>query len=127
MGSLVAASLSRQGKSVIVIDSSESSFNHLSNDFSGFKIAGDATQVEILKQAKIAQAQLLLVLTGNDSINLSVAQVGMRFFNVPQAIARVSDPGREDLFKKLGVKTICPVNLGVNALLRMIGSDIKDD
>ncbi len=116
----MANNLSRQGKSVIVIDSDESSFNSLTTDFSGFQIQGDATQLEVLKKAKVEKADLILVLTGDDNINLATAQVARHYFKVPNTIARVFDPRREPIFQQLGIKTICPTRLSVDVLLEQI-------
>lgn len=124
MGGVVANNLSRKGMSVIVIDSDESSFDSLTTDFSGFRIVGDATQIEVMKQAKVDQADLMLVLTGDDNVNLAVAQVGKHFFKAPNTIARVFDPGREPIFKQLGIQTICPTLLSVSHLVDLI-KDVK--
>lgn len=120
MGSIIANKLSKMGKSVIIIDSNEKSFNALTTDFSGFQVEGDATQIEILKRAKVEQADLLLALTDNDDINLTVAQVAKHFFNVPHAIARIEDPVRERIFTKLEIQPLCPTRLLTESLLRTI-------
>jgi len=120
MGSLVANSLSRKGNDVIIIDADENSFKAVTNDFSGFQFVGDATQVETLKMAKIGDAKVLFVLTGDDNINLMVAQVGKMVYNVPHVMARVMDPSREQMFRKLGIETICPTRLSVSILTDMV-------
>ena len=53
LGSILASRLSSQGNSVVVIDPYESSFNNLSSDFSGFQITGDASEIEVLRSAKV--------------------------------------------------------------------------
>jgi len=125
MGAIIANSLSRQGYSVIVIDFNEKAFRSLTTDFGGFQMVGDATEIEVLKQSKIEQADLLLVLTGDDNINLTVAQIGKRFFKVPHTIARVFDPGREFIFQQLGITTICPTVLTSKNLIDKIEKIFK--
>ena len=120
MGSLLANELSRRGESVIIIDSNEKSFEFLTTDFSGFQMVGDATQIEVLRKAKVDQADLLLVLTGDDNINLTVAQIGKLTLKVPHAIARVFDPTREVIFNRLGIDTICPTKLASASLMERI-------
>lgn len=120
MGGMLANALSRQGFSVIIIDVDERAFRTLTTDFGGFQMVGDATEIEVLKQAKVQQADILLVLTGDDNINLTVAQIGKRFFKVPNTIARVFDYGRESIFNALGIKTICPTILARDKLLEQI-------
>lgn len=120
MGAMMANSLSRRGESVIIIDIDDKAFHYLTTDFGGFQLVGDATEIEVLKQAKVEQADLILVLTGDDNINLAVAQIGGRFFNVPHTIARIFDPQRESIFEQLGITTICPTKLASDYLLKEI-------
>jgi trk system potassium uptake protein TrkA len=54
LGSHLANQLSRQGHSVVVIDRNEATFSGLSPDFSGFRVDGDATQMAVLKEAKLS-------------------------------------------------------------------------
>ncbi|MEZ4529301.1 MAG: NAD-binding protein, partial [Desulfobacterales bacterium] len=53
LGSHLANRLSGAGHSVVVIDRNEDTFSSLSADFSGFRLTGDATQISVLKQAKL--------------------------------------------------------------------------
>lgn len=120
MGSIIANHFSSKGYSVIIIDVEEDSFHRLSSDFGGFQLLGDATEMEVLKQAKTDQADVLLVLTGDDKINMNIAQIGKRYFQVSNTIARVSDPEREEIFQQLGIKTVCPTNLASTSLMERV-------
>ena len=108
LGSYLANRFSYQGHSVVVIDSNPSSFDHLDLHFSGFKMEGDATELQVLKQAKIDKADLLLASTEDDNINFMVAQVAKKIFHVPSVMARVYVPDRESIYNELGIETICP-------------------
>ncbi len=108
LGAYIANRFSYQGHSVVVIDSNRSSFDHLDLHFSGFKIEGDATEVQVLKQAKVDKADLFLATTNDDNINLMVAQVAKKIFHVPRVMARVYIPDRESIYNELGIETICP-------------------
>jgi trk system potassium uptake protein TrkA len=120
MGSIIANALSEQGESLIVIDQNEDSFKELSPDFGGFSMEGDATDVEILKRAKIEQADMLLALSGDDNANLAITQIGKVIFKVPHVYARVSNPEREPIFRKLGIQTNTPLKLASTQLLKDI-------
>ncbi|MEC4986439.1 MAG: NAD-binding protein, partial [Oscillatoria sp. PMC 1076.18] len=80
LGSILASNLSSGGNSVVVIDSNDNSFNHLTSEFSGFKIVGDAAELSVLQTAKVNQADCLLAVTNNDNINLMVAQLAQTVF-----------------------------------------------
>jgi trk system potassium uptake protein len=111
LGAYLAARFSHAGHSVVVIDVNNESFDMLSFQFSGFKMEGDATELQVLKQAKIDHADLVLATTGQDNINLMVAQVAKKIFSVPRVIARVYIPDRESIYQKLGIETLCPTTI----------------
>lgn len=122
LGSHLANQLSRDGNSVVAIDKLETTFSDLSSDFSGFKIVGDATHVSVLREAKIKNADVLIATTHFDNVNLMVAQVARRVFDVPHVLARVFDPKREEVYAKLGVNTICPTSVAAELFLSSIGN-----
>ncbi len=118
LGALLASRLSAKGNSVVVIDPQEGSFKSLTSEFSGFQIVGDASEVEVLQQAKVSQADCLLAVTDKDNINLMVAQVAKSVFNVSTVLARVFDPAREDIYQDFGIATISPTKLSAEAFLQ---------
>ena len=122
LGSGLANQLSRIGHSVVVIDSDEDTFEGLSSDFSGFRIVGDATQLAVLKQAKLKDADIFFATTHGDNVNLMVAQVARKLFNVPQVLARVFDPRREQVYNQLGIETICPTSVAAEMFMLAVAS-----
>lgn len=117
LGSLLAGRLSATGVGVVVIDRREESFGNLPPEFSGFKIAGDAVELAVLRAAKTAKADCFLATTEDDNINLMTAQVAKVEFNVPVVIARLFDPKREKIYKRLGIETISPTRLTAEAFM----------
>lgn len=122
LGAHLANQLSRDGNSVVVIDRDEATFNHLSSDFSGFHIDGDATQMAVLKEAKLNKADIFIATTHEDNVNLMVAQVARKIFRVPHVLARVFDPKREEVYAHLGIDTICPTSVAADIFLRAIAN-----
>ncbi|MEC4987647.1 MAG: TrkA family potassium uptake protein [Oscillatoria sp. PMC 1068.18] len=120
LGSILASNLSSGGNSVVVIDSNDNSFNHLTSEFSGFKIVGDAAELSVLQTAKVNQADCLLAVTNNDNINLMVAQLAQTVFQVPTVLARIFDPEREQIYRDFGIETISPTQLSAEAFLKII-------
>ena len=118
LGVHLANQLSREGNSVVVIDVNEVKFKNLSAEFSGFRMEGDASELEILKRAKTQEAQKLIAVTRNDNVNLTIAQIAQVVLHVPTVVARVSDPQREAIFRELGIHTVCPVLLATDELVR---------
>jgi len=122
LGAHLANQLSRDGNSVVVIDRDETTFNHLSSGFSGFRIGGDATQMAVLQQAKLKKADIFIATTHEDNVNLMVAQVARKIFRVPHVLARVFDPKREEVYAHLGIDTICPTSVAADIFLRAIAN-----
>jgi trk system potassium uptake protein len=124
LGSQLANQLSRDGNSVVVIDKDEATFSNLSPDFSGFRVNGDATQMVVLKEAKLKKADVLIATTHEDNVNLMVAQVARKIFSVPHVLARVFDPKREEFYAQLDIDTVCPTSLGAHVFLQAITGGI---
>jgi len=122
LGSHLANQLSREGSSVVVIDKDAATFNNLSPDFSGFRVEGDATQIVVLKESKLKNADIFIATTHEDNVNLMVAQVALKIFSVPHVLARVFDPKREEVYAQLGIDTICPTSVAAEMFLRAVAN-----
>jgi len=116
LGSYLANRLSEAGHSVVAVDMNEEAFESLSPEFSGFRLEGDATEFGVLREAEIADADMVIVTTHNDNINLLVSQVAKKLFGVERVVARVFEPERERTYRDLGIDTVCPVT--------MVGEDV---
>jgi len=118
LGAHLAERLSRQGCSVVVVDADEARLSALSVEFGGFRLEGDGTELATLKRAKVDKADRVVAVTGHDNVNLMVAEIAKRIFQVPKVTARVSDTRREAVFRALGIETVCPLTLAAEKLLR---------
>ena len=98
-GSLLAGSLSRSGHEVVVVEKDPAFFGLLPVDFSGFEIEGDAMENEILKEAKIESADLIIVTTGDDQINYLITQMAKVNFDVPRIMVRTINPDVERMYQ----------------------------
>jgi len=106
VGSELAKLLSTEGHNVVVIDRSSKSFERLGRTFNGMTLVGNGFDIELLKQAGIAQADAFCSVTNGDNSNIVAAQVAKKLFKVPKVIARVYDPSRADIYKSLGLDII---------------------
>lgn len=122
-GSHLANILSEKGEEVVVIDKDERNFNKLSPSFSGFNFSGDATNINVLKQAKIEQADLVVVTTGYDIVNSMVAQTAKYIFEVPKVMVRVIDTEKISFYDNMPVEIFSPINMLVDKLIENIYAD----
>ena len=120
-GSALASLLSKKGADVVVVDSDKSAFKRLSPEFTGFTILGDATEIEVLKEAKIAKTDLVVVTTDDDNINAMVAQIAKELYEIDKVVVRIIDPQKEVIYQGLDVLTMSPTELLVDDLMAKIG------
>lgn len=120
LGSYLANRLSHDGHSVVVVDNDESAFELLSDEYSGFKVEGDATELAVLKEAKLDEADWLIATTREDNINLMAAQIAKEVFHVKRVIARDFEPERETIYRELDIETVCPTTIAGDAVLESL-------
>ncbi len=59
---------------------------------------GNPTEPEVLKNAGIAEAEVLAACEANDEDNLAICYIARQMFNVPRTIARINNPRNAWLF-----------------------------
>ena len=73
----------------------------------GFTVhMGDGTDTEELRTAGAENARIVVASTGDDDVNLLVAQLAKSKFDVEKVLARANNPDNVDAFEDLGVRTI---------------------
>jgi len=110
-GARVASSLDHNGHDVTVIDTNPAAFLRLTNEFAGNTIIGTGIDEDVLRSADIERADAFIAITNSDNRNIMAAQVAQRIFRVPEVIARIYDPVREDTYRRLGITTVCPTTM----------------
>ncbi len=120
MGTGLARYLKTSDHSVTVIDNDPSAFELLGPAFRGETIPGDALDRDALVQAGIERADCLAALTPNDNINLVVARLAKEVFKVPKVVARMHDPRKSEIYRRLGVQTVSPVSLGIQRFAELL-------
>lgn len=114
VGAHLAMRLDREGHQITVIDATPSSFNRLAETFGGQTVVGTGIDEHVLRLAGIEQADAFIAVTQGDNRNIMAAQVAREIFGVTEVIARIYDPVREEVYRQLGLGTICPTKLVSN-------------
>ena len=125
-GSRLANSLDEYGYDVSVVDADEAAFSSLSKDFSGLAVCGEVTDIDVLKNAGCENAEMAIVVTDSDNINVMVAQVLETNFNLKNSYIRILDPAREKVFRKFGLRTICPTRVEADILFNLITEEAEE-
>ena len=120
LGASIANSLSIKNKSVTIIDENKDSFRKLASSFGGLALEGDATDLNILKEAEIEKCKVVISVTNNDNTNIMIAQMVKTMFSVDKVIARLYDPEKECIYKEFDVDTIFPSILSTNEVDKIL-------
>ncbi|MBE6124208.1 MAG: TrkA family potassium uptake protein [Erysipelotrichaceae bacterium] len=126
-GKSLALSLSNQGHSVILIDKNKNVSSGLAQDFSGFWVVGDATDVEVLKTAGIKSANTIICATDNDSVNYTVATLAGSLFKTPNIYMRIDHPSTKKLIEGSNIKIICPTELCLQEFERLSQLKLEEE
>ncbi len=124
VGSELAAQLDRSGHDVSIIDNDENSFESLPADFSGFTTAGIPIDTDVLRRAGVESCDALCAVTGDDNINIMVTELASKVFGIQRVFARIRDVSKSEIYESLGISTVCPTRLVVNAARDMLDEDI---
>lgn len=112
LGSMLARELSDVGHDIAIIDSVQDNLDRLGSGFNGSRLKGVEIDNDTLVDAGIENADVFLAMTSDDNTNIMASQIAKDIFNVPKVIARIFDPSREFIYRKLGLETISPTQLG---------------
>lgn len=116
LGAIIADRASARGENVIVLDQEESSFKKLDDAFTGFKVTGDATDINLLKEdCYIDSVEEAIIVTGNDNVNLFLSHLFGMIYKIPKVYVRFDDPDKDILITGIpNVKAIYPTDLSAN-------------
>jgi trk system potassium uptake protein TrkA len=120
MGAALAQDLIRRGHGVAVIDQDPAAFERLVPWFTGDTVAGIGFDRTVLLQAGIERADGLAAVTDSDETNVVTARAAKQFFRVPKVVARLYDPRKAEIYRRLGVQTISQVTWGVNRVVELL-------
>ena len=116
LGSNLAKGLADDGNDICIIDRNGEKLDDLGSGFNGHKIKGIEFDSVNLMEAGVTKADVLLAVTPDDSINITVSLIAKKIFYVPKIIARVNEPGKKSIYSKLEIDTISPVEYEIEAL-----------
>jgi len=111
LGATITNKYSHEGKNLMVIDKEPKNFSRLSDHFSGYTITGDIMDLEVLEEAGIRSCAEIIITTNNDNVNLFVAHIARKLYDVPNIYVRLTEPDNEILLKGMDVKVIFPLEL----------------
>ncbi|WP_226663970.1 Trk system potassium transporter TrkA [Microbulbifer aggregans] len=89
VGGSLAESLASERNDIILVDSDEKTLRELRDRFDIGVVQGHASHPDILKEAGIEDADILVAVTNNDETNMAACQIAHSLFRVTTKIARI--------------------------------------
>jgi trk system potassium uptake protein TrkA len=120
VGSTLARSLEDRNHTVSVIDSEPDAFRRLGPGFNGDKVTGYGFDQAVLEKAGIRRADAFAAVSSGDNSNIIAARVARETFGIQQVVARIYDPGRAEVYQRLGITTVATVKWTADQVLRRL-------
>ena len=120
VGSTLARDFQNLGHSVAVIDQDREAFRRLGADFNGLTVAGIGFDRDTLLEAGIERADAFAAVSDGDNSNILAARVARETYGVKNVVARIYDPGRAEIYQRLGIPTVATVLWTTDQIMRRI-------
>jgi trk system potassium uptake protein TrkA len=120
VGSTLAGQLEKRSHSVAVIDQNPDAFRRLGASYAGSKITGVGFDREVLLAAGVEQADGFAAVSSGDNSNIISARVARETFGIQNVVARIYDPGRAEVYERLGIPTVATVRWTADQVMRRL-------
>lgn len=91
IGQKLAEQLNQEGHNITVIDHNYNSVQDTINKYDAMGVVGNGASIDVLNEARIKDADLLIAATSSDEVNLMTCLIAKKFGNC-QTIARLCNP-----------------------------------
>jgi trk system potassium uptake protein TrkA len=112
VGEQLAQLMSEDGHDVAVIDYDATALARLGPDFKGRRIKGVGFDRDVLLHAGIEEADGFAAMSSSDNVNVVAARIARTLFHVPRVVARLFEPERAEVYRRLGLVTISSTTWG---------------
>ncbi|MDQ1601501.1 MAG: trk/ktr system potassium uptake protein, partial [Actinomycetota bacterium] len=75
---------------------------------------------DTLREAGIEEAQAFAAVSSGDNTNIVAARVARETIGVVNVVARIYDPGRAEVYQRLGIPTVATVRWTADQMLRRL-------
>lgn len=122
VGEQLARLLVDEGHQVAVIDYDARALARLGPNFKGQRITGVGFDRDVLIKAGIEQADAFAAASSSDNANIIAARIAHNIFHVPRVVARLFDPQRAEIYRRLGMLTISSTTWGAERMRELLTS-----
>nr|WP_246572144.1 TrkA family potassium uptake protein [Kineosporia corallincola] len=119
-GSTLAQMVEDRGHTVAVVDQNANAFRRLGPHFEGRRVVGPGFDRDTLTEAGIEDAYAFAAVSNGDNSNILAARVARETFGVSNVVARIYDPGRAEVYQRLGIPTVATVRWTADQMARRL-------
>ena len=119
-GSTLAHLVEDRGHTVAVVDQNPDAFRRLGGGFEGRRVVGLGFDRDTLLEAGIQEASAFAAVSSGDNSNILAARVARETFGVSKVVARIYDPGRAEVYQRLGIPTVATVRWTADQMARRL-------
>lgn len=114
LGEAISKLLVKEKHDIVMVEKDEQLAEQLAEKLDALVLHGDGSNRNILKDANIEKAEVVVAVSGDDKTNLMVCEFAKEV-NVPRIIARINDSENEGIFNKIGITNL--INTTTTAVL----------
>jgi trk system potassium uptake protein len=119
-GSTLGQLVEDRGHTVAVVDQNPDAFRRLGTQFEGQRVTGLGFDRDTLLEAGIQDAYAFAAVSSGDNSNILAARVARETFGVSNVVARIYDPGRAEVYQRLGIPTVATVRWTADQMIRRL-------
>ena len=119
-GATLAQLVEDRGHTVAIVDQNPDSFRRLGSQFTGRRVKGLGFDRDTLDEAGIREAYAFAAVSSGDNSNILAARVARETFGVHNVVARIYDPGRAEIYQRLGIPTVATVRWTADQMVRRL-------
>jgi trk system potassium uptake protein len=119
-GAGLAQALDQRGHVVTVIDRDPAAFERLAPSFKGHTISGVGFDRDVLIKAGVEHADGLAATTNSDEANVVTTRVARQTFRVPRVVARLYDPRKAEIYRRLGIQSVTPSTWAIHRIAELL-------
>lgn len=125
VGSHLAQLLADENHNITIVDSNYKILETIGSHTEVLTIEGDSTSIEILEQAKVNKADLLIAVLHDEKINMMTCILGKQL-GAKKTIARITnteflEPKNEFLLKNIGIDLmVCPERIAADEIVELL-------
>jgi trk system potassium uptake protein TrkA len=125
VGSYLARALASAGHTVTIVEADPVKAQALGDRSQLLVLAGDGTEVDVLKNARAARSDWVLGVTGRDEANLVACQLA-RTLGAQRVLARLNDPRNRATFEALDIPVVAVTDMIVEVISQEVQVEVSE-